>query len=244
MARVVAQGRCPSPRCGSSDAYTEYDDGGYHCFSCGLHGAGNVYKKLAKALAQSKVPLEDSVCPPMPLDSDTELPARVLQWIKKYGLTDAEIDENEMLYSPSESLLIFPVRDYKGKLLMWQGRNFSNKLRVPKYITRRPKDSVVMHIIGEQKGKMIVLTEDLISAIKVGRQCSTMPLWGSHISSSIAKILSTHFESAVIWLDCDKRDYAIRAAMQHCLFFPIVPLITSLDPKEYSDDEIQEILND
>lgn len=34
---VVSQGPCPAPDCGSSDAFTLYDDGHAHCFSCGHH---------------------------------------------------------------------------------------------------------------------------------------------------------------------------------------------------------------
>ena len=120
---------------------------------------------------------------------------------------------------------------------MWQGRYFGRNPRHPKYFTRGNYESV-LDIIGQPLGKNIILTEDLISAIKVGRKHTTMPLWGSYLSTSNAKRLSVLFSEAFLWLDYDKREEAVKLSLKHCLHLDIIPIITHLDPKCYTDGEI------
>jgi len=240
MAQILSQGPCPY--CASHDAYTTYVDGGYHCFSCGAHQGENPYKTIKQKLnMRGTVILE---IPPLPEDV-VELPSntKAHDWVKSYGITDAEIVTNEFLWSEEKSLLIYPVSDPAVGLLMWQARYFGDKPRHPKYLTRGLKDSVI-HIIGADKKGPLVLTEDLLSAIKVGRQQAAMPLWGSALSREMAQRLSIVHKDIRLWLDYDKREEAIKISLRHCLFLDIVPIITKLDPKCYDDDEITEYLKD
>lgn len=234
---VLRQGPCPY--CSSSDAFTEYDDGGHHCFSCHAHQPGNAYKKMMEKLTTTLKPVAE--CPPLPEDTTSPLDARAMAWVKKYSITDAEIDQNQMLWSEEKQLLIFPVLNEVGEVLMWQGRYFGPKKTHPKYLTRGLKESLV-HIIGQDKKGSLVLTEDLISAIKVSRVAPAMPIWGSSISPELVQRLRLLYPEVLLWLDFDKRDTSIKLAMKHCLWIHIDPLITQLDPKCYSDDEIKEFL--
>ncbi len=234
---VLRQGPCPY--CASSDAFTEYDDGGVHCFSCGKHQPGNAYKKMMEKLTTTLKPVVG--CPELPEDTTNVLDPRATAWVKKYGITDAEIDENKMLWSEEKQLLIFPVLNEVGEVLMWQGRYFGPKKTHPKYLTRGLKESLV-HIIGQDKPGPLVLTEDLISSIKVGRQQPAMPIWGSAISAELVQQVRLLYPHVVLWLDFDKRDTSIKLAMKHCLWIHIDPLITQLDPKCHSDLEIAKFL--
>jgi hypothetical protein len=234
---VLRQGACPY--CASHDAYTEYEDGGVHCFSCGKHQPGNAYKKMMEKLTTTLKPVVG--CPELPEDTTSVLAPRATAWVKKYSITDAEIDKNKMLWSEEKQLLIFPVLNEVGEVLMWQGRYFGPKPRHPKYLTRGLKESLV-HIIGQDKQGPLVLTEDLISAIKVGRQQPAMPIWGSAISAELVQRLRLLYPEVILFLDYDKRDTSIRLAMKHCLWIHIEPLIALLDPKDYSDEELAELL--
>jgi hypothetical protein len=248
MAGVIKQGACPY--CASHDAYTEYDDGGYHCFSCGAHLPGNEYKKMIAKLGAGtgKTVVE---CPALPEDSTSLIGPRgnaqgtvspqAYAWLGKVGITDAEIDQNNMLWSEDKQLLIFPVLDEVGDILMWQGRYFGDKPRHPKYLTRGLKETTVC-IIGQGKKGPLVLTEDLLSAIKVGRQQPAMPIWGSSVSSELVQRLRLIYPAVRLWLDFDKRETSVRIAVKHSLWIDIDPIITQLDPKCYTDEEIESYL--
>jgi len=242
MSSIVSQGPCP--RCASSDAYTEYDDGGTHCFSCGLHTPGNAYKKLLGGATVTQKKLKLSLCPPLPGDAARLLGwgidgvFHVVDWLQRYGITHAEMDEYQFLYSPEKRYLIFPVYDPNGNLVMWQARYFGDNPSHPKYITRGvPAD--VLHILGRPSDS-IVLVEDLLSAIKVSRVAAAMPLWGSHISANLIQRISLEYSSAILWLDYDKRVEAVEMAIGKAI--PIKVVITKHDPKMYNDIEIQGFL--
>lgn len=255
----IRQGACP--RCPSSDAYTEYDDGGTHCFSCGWHTPGNAYKKLlGKAIMHpNKVVLEK--CPLLPEDAigliglaHTCRTHKTLEWLSHYGITLSEIDTHQFCWSEGNQYLIFPVYDPRGNLIMWQARYFGDNPRHPKYLTRGFKEDV-LHVLGqpgkspflngaredvEPRTDSIVLVEDLISAIKVSRVTPAMPLWGSSLSPQNAHRLSLVYGSAYLWLDYDKREEAVKQAIKHSLSLSIHPIITKLDPKCYGAEDIRE----
>jgi len=260
---VISQGPCPY--CSSSDAYTLYDDGGTYCYSCHdprAYSKGNSYHNLTDIVAglsldrQTKINLrakEINPTPPLPEDSHPLVHpygrgysieyAKAYQWVLSYGITDAEIDKHGFLFSDEKKLLIFPAVDKHLGLLMWQGRYFGDNKRHPKYLTRGLKDSVV-HIIGADKPGPLVLVEDLISAIKVGRVAPAMPLWGSYLSKEMAQRLSIMWNEVYLWLDYDKREEATKQSIQHCMRLDIKPIITSLDPKCYTEEEIENTLED
>jgi hypothetical protein len=234
----------PCPYCTSSDAYVEYADGGAKCFSCGKYIPANKYKALGQS---PKATIGASVCPQLPEDAKgllkapyTAITQAAYIWVHKYGITDAEIDEHNFCISEKERLLIFPVYGNSLRdLIMWQAKTF--KPGMPKYITRG-KPEEVLHIIGADKGRCITLVEDLISAIKIGRQAPAAPLWGSHVSQTQAMRLSRLYDSANLYLDYDKKDSSIKQCMKNSCIIKMKPIVTALDPKEYSDEQIKSAL--
>jgi len=262
MTELVSQGACPY--CTSSDAYAEYADGGHHCYSCGAHKPGSAYAKLLGGATVHPKETKLGRCPPLPEDAMRLLGrcvdgvSNVVGWLQRYGITYAEMDRHDFLFSPEKQYLIFPVYNIFGSLLMWQARYFGSNPKHPKYITRGVKD--VLHIVGkpdrsfltpdhyvETKPRLedgtIVLVEDLLSAIKVGRVCSAMPLWGSHLSVNTAHRLSLQFKKAVLWLDYDKRQEAVKIALERSMVLPVHVVITQHDPKTYTEEEIREKIN-
>jgi len=250
MGIVITQGPCPYPHCThASKGYVEYDDGGFHCFSCGKHGNGNGYIGLESRIRLDKESTAESTYPPLPddvfplaqsADGSNPLGKKALNWVLKYGLTFAEIEQNSFLWSETKQYLIFPVFD-KANLLMWQARYFGTNKKHPKYITNGPaRDS--MHTLSQEGIQGIVLVEDLISAIKVSRVITAMPLWGSQLSSiTLQRVQLTGHSPIYLWLDYDKKEKAIEWA-GHSNY--LRPIITLLDPKCYTTEEIQAILND
>lgn len=242
----------PCPNCGSSDALAEYEDGHKWCFSCkyyeppinSINGYRNKFdKEEGKHYSQCV----------LPDDFDYNIGHKGVEWLKKYSLSHKEIVDNRFGWSnkgiflkkqqvPMAPLLVFPIYDQVGHLLMWQARNFGE--HGPKYYTKGAKDC--LHILGEQQGDTVIVTEDLISAIKVSRIAPAMPLWGSYLSLEIARRLSSRFNKVVMWLDKDKAQDSFKQAQNLSYLFKegMTSIRTERDPKDYSTQELQEYLNE
>jgi len=96
---------------------------------------------------------------------------------------------------------------------------------------------------GNDTGK-VVITEDKLSAIKVARQVDAIPALGTQFQRhKVARLAALGYQKVYVWLDKDKwregRDIA-----DHCKWLGLsaTALLTPLDPKEYTDEQIMEYL--
>lgn len=228
------------PRCGSKDNLGVWEDGHKWCFGCHYYesGDGNLNQEiLLKRIKYNNDKITSKVS--LPNDFDYSIPPAALDWLAKYDLTKQEIIANHIGYSEEHQRLIFPVFSETGEVLMWIGRAFGDKHTSKYYIKGDVKG--VLHILGY--GKILVLTEDLVSAIKVSRVTAAMPVFGSHVSNYTLLKTSRFFKELAIWLDRDKAAEAVKAAQRARLFFDVVSVvITDKDPKEYGVKEIRRYL--
>ena len=237
------------PRCqkmgmdNAQDNLGVFSDGHKWCFSCGYYISSegrNLTEVESKLKQQQKENKYNDLC--LPSDYTTILPANTLEWLKRYGITNKEIITNRIGWSAFYENLIFPVFDVSDNLLFYQGRSFSSNRDKPRYSTQGYAEKV-FHIIGSDGTDICVLVEDIISAIKVGRQISAMPLWGSNLSIERIIRLSKLTHNLVIWLDADKATYAMSRRIRALPYFESVRCVLSLnDPKEYNDEAIQRFL--
>lgn len=241
------------PNCGSRDNLARYTDGHAWCFGCGYFESPKLEVRIQKTFPtitndSFNWPMSESGGTHLAIPDDTTayLPTRVLTWIKKYGITGAECKDNLFGWSEAAQMLVMPVYSgsswfdstTRGRLLMWQGRYFGPNEKHPKYLTRgRAED--VLHLLDFVQTDALVLTEDLISAIKVGRQFSTVPLFGSNLSLERIVRLSKITKRLVIWLDDDKYEEALKFRNRAAQYIPNVHVLrTPKDPKEYNDEAI------
>jgi len=238
----------PCPECGSKDNLGVWDDNHEFCFGCGYYKASNsvglsdIQSRLQQQ-EEKETTSYDSIN--LPFDCTRTLPKIALEWLHKYGLTHDEIHtKNTFLWSPAYEALVYGVFDPFGNLLMWQSRYFGHNLAVPRYHTEGKPESVY-HIFNHSGiSSTITVVEDVISAIKVGRVAHTMPLWGSTISPKRAFNLAKLYSNLNIWLDNDKKRYAVQTRYWVASYFDHVGcIITQNDPKEYSDGDIREYLS-
>lgn len=186
----------------------------------------------------------------LPNDFNYSIASRAVEWLRKYNITDEEINRERLGWSDSKQYLVLPVFDIYDNLLLWQGRYFGPNESHPRFFTSGTPETV-FHIV-DAKGRLdirdapmwsrsfVVLVEDYLSSIKVGRQFPAMPLFGSEISLDRIRKLSDHVTSLVIWLDRDKLKNAVKARFKALTYFTTVSIIVSdLDPKEYSDADIR-----
>lgn len=164
------------------------------------------------------------------LNLTTDIPMKAKQWLLKYGITNQEIEQNNIAYNANSNILVLlHTQNY------WQGRCFGDQHQ--KYLSKGNKP---LTIYGN--GDTIVCVEDVLSAIKIARlspdYCAT-PLLGSSMSLETTQSLSEQFKKILIWLDRDKAKEAIRISRnlkQRGILVDVV--ISPKDPKDYEKGEI------
>lgn len=89
----------------------------------------------------------------------------------------------------------------------------------------------------------VVIVEDILSAIRVGKHIDSCSLLGTKITTSQAAELGKYAE-VTTWLDSDKAGrsgaYKIRKTLG--LITEVSNILTDKDPKELSDKQIKEAL--
>ncbi len=241
---LIKQTQCPEcakqGRDNSKDNLAVYSDGHSYCYQCGHYEHGDVIKAF-KGRQEPLETIKDTDVY-LPEDVSTEYPYRALQWVSQYELTKVDLLNHGVLWSDYYHRLIFPVYSSDG-VLAWQGRYFGEEKQAKWFGRGNLRDTY--HILGTNQEKL-VLTEDIISAIKVSKYYQAMPLFGSHIGLQRFKRLSMLVDEeteVVVWLDFDKAKEALKEAKLGALYnLNVRTIVAELDPKEYSYNEIQGFL--
>jgi len=240
MSTFVRLEQCP--RCAENgrdrhgDNLGVYSDGGAHCFSCGFHRAA---KFALKHLIERNV-TDDKEKAVLPSDFQREIPTAGWKWLLQCQLP-MSYWKTYCGYSPREERLIFtvgnPTRFSVGRFVG------DPSLGKSKWKVYGDKSSYV-EIVSEQLSEQIVLVEDIISAHKVGHVASSIPLFGTIITDLVVKKLQELNRPVRLWLDQDQYSLLPRKInrLQAFLGVSVSHITTRKDPKEYSIEEIKEIL--
>lgn len=246
---VIKKEQCPKCKLlgkdNSLDNLAIYSDNHSFCYSCGYISYPNRLKNFSKT-TEPKVQ-ESTLL--LPEDSNTNYPKIALDWINQYELTENDLLLNNVLYSNSISRLIFPIYNSDWSIIAWQGRYFGDNEETKKKQKWFGRGNLrdTFNILGNKESNRLVLTEDILSAIKVAKMdVMAMPLYGSFVGRERFKWLLTILGREVkieVWLDPDKRTEAIKEAKMGILCGLIThPILSTKDPKEHTFLEIEEIL--
>lgn len=173
------------------------------------------------------------------------IPNEGYAWLYKYGIEDEEIKSFGIAYSERYKRLILPVFN-DTKLVYWQGRNlFKATKDNPKYLNIRQSGAknVFFKRCCERHSDIfsntLVVVEDIISAIKVGRYFNSLALLGSYFPIDILNEFKD-YDTIIIYLDSDKWKTSIKAAkhFNQITGKRFIVRYHEHDPKELSDEEI------
>jgi hypothetical protein len=233
----------PCPRCGSKDNCGEYDDGHEYCFGCKYFKPG----KTNLAEVHRTCPVITANSKNFPEDAEYYIPVEPMKWLLSCGITYSTQKQFGIQWSPSQQLVCWKIGN-----LGWQGRCFSPEAKT-KYISHG-KIHEEIYVIGstfplsflsENPRYTVVLVEDYISAIRVSNYLPVMPLFGCTINLEALITLARQFNTVLVWLDSDKLDNARRIAKNaNMVGLEGTVIYTKKDPKEYTNEEIKEKLND
>lgn len=169
-------------------------------------------------------------------------PIKPLHWIRQYGITDKEISAYQIAYSETQRRVILPIW-WQGEKVGYQLRRIYDDDKGPKYITRTTGGPGFMSF-GCIPTDKIVIVEDIISAIKVGRHEQALALMSTSITQRMKLVLSK-YGMFYIWLDMDNEQVisnAIKLLKTLGIFGTTKLLYTPNDPKEYDDTTIKGFL--
>jgi hypothetical protein len=176
-----------------------------------------------------------------------DIPAIGLAWLYKYGLNDYDISYYGIVYSTTLNRVVLPVYDSTGKLVYYQARNLGEITeKSPKYmnVKARGRDNIYFKVGDPSLPRdRVVLVEDILSAIRVGKQEDAIGLLYAYIPDDLVLSLSKTYPEIVLWLDPDKINRMTGRVKRYRSFNINVKMIrASQDPKFYTDEEIADKL--
>jgi hypothetical protein len=242
MATFLYNGPCG--KCGSRDNKAHYSDGSTWCWGCHdlSRASDSKYIHVNENHSQLKeeyVSLQPDLC--------FDYPGHVVSWLARYGISVGEAIKHGWKYSPYWDQLVFLFNDEEGNPACVQARNFRKGAKTKYYNQGSPSDVLpIFGLMDENVDRsMLVVSEDAVSAARIGSSCPSMPCLGSYLPShKLMALKRLKFTKLITWLDSDKlkesREIAQRAKW---LGFDTRVVYTELDPKCHTDEEIMRIIS-
>ena len=238
--------------CGSSSGNTllvSHNAKGYscYCFSCGEQDFEHKgvlslteRKELQELNDQTKVRITSVE---LPEDCAKDFPLEARLWLYSAGITPHKAVEVGIRYSPSYKRVVLPVYNPQGDVTWYQMRAVFPG-QTPKYHQPSAERDTVMYLSHPQVATgTIVVTEDIVSAIRVGEVTPAASLLGTKITTAQAAYLG-QFDKVLVWLDNDRAGIQgaakVRKALE--LLTETRNITSELDPKKYSSVQIEEII--
>ena len=231
-----------------------------HCFRSADHGGYEPHGMLSLADLAARRSADTALWSgplALPKDFTLEVPARHSGWLLKAGIGFDLQRKYGIGYSEKTNRVILPV--YKGTELIAFTARATDGTK-PKYIARHKdghengyfaSDPALVLGTDSVRGFDLVVVEDILSAIRVGRLVRTIALLGTSSRGKIDglwKDFGLHSNPTIaVWLDGDKGGRKGRNALARDLALQganVIRINTPLDPKRYSNREIREILRD
>ena len=215
-----------------------------YCFRCHLKGFIPAQLSIAERIAalaeanQADAESRQEVHLPAPGVMDVQKwPDWARLWLYKAGFSNDMIRSLGFYYHERMQRVVMPVKD-NGELVYWQARG--NNPDLPKYINPQVDKARLVYKQGTP-GDVLVLTEDMLSAAKVGLVGWAWSLMGTSLSLPLALQIASLSVPVIVALDPDAAGRAGGNAIVKSLSLLGVPCRTAYmerDPKFHSRQEI------
>lgn len=223
---MSARSKCPD--CGSSDGLAKYPNGNW-CFSCGTLTPG--INNVKKTGFDINLVQQDDVLTLLQKD-----------YLNKYHLGNEDVKRYKITNNSRNNRINFGYYS-NGTLIGCWMRSLDPNVK-PKWLFAGNKNFNWHYKNYKYTKDVLVLVEDVISAIRVSKYCSVVCLGGTSINSRILTPLVLQYNKVVLFLDGDKAGKtATEKIKQYYKLMREVKIIkTTKDPKEYTDEELIEVL--
>jgi len=229
----------PCPRCRQRKADTRgdnlirFEDGGGYCFACGHVERATRYPSF-EAMAKTRKEVNEF--------PRTEIwrPTKEWDYLHQF-LTEDEISRS-FVYDTSRNRAVLR----QGVPTFYWGRSAGED---PKVLSFGEKEFILFgfgnRYLPGFVSNTLVIVEDPVSAIAVGRVCTALPLFGTEFPTKWYQRLAyvTEIKRLVFWLDDDAFNRSLEYTYKFSSVFETSFIRTPKDPKEYSRDETSKYLN-
>ncbi|QYD70860.1 toprim domain-containing protein [Paraburkholderia edwinii] len=123
-------------------------------------------------------------------------------WLLKASCGAPEIAQLGAYWHAPSARVVLPVAD-DGELVYWQARDpsWTRKSERPKYVNPEVNKERLVARYGS--GDEIVLTEDILSAYRVGQEGEGWSLLGTNLTNGVLARLIDERKPVAVWLDPD-----------------------------------------
>lgn len=227
------------------------------CYRCGGWGrdGGNLagVGAFARHVHAPKVKIPNEVKLPGDFTNEIrDMPVAVRSKLHQCKVGQNLVNQYGIGWSPRWERLIFPV--YHGsELAAFQARYFGTDPEASKYITRYKDSGALWQLFKSRNAPlaedMVVIVEDMLSAVRVAEMNDCVCLYGTELSDEILVRLATNgFKRGVIWLDWDnhtvrKKGVNISDRLTMVGIRGTI-MVDTTDPKHFTYSEIENILKD
>lgn len=221
------------------------DSGGYRawCFRCQAGGSApgpalSLAERLERMRQLENADAELATALPEPAvlaDQLQDWPMQARLWLYKAGLGGAEIRRLGAYYHPPSNRVVLPVPGG-----YWQARSIDG--RQPKYLGAATGRTTAVAAWGE--GPTLVVTEDILSAFKVGMVTSAVAALGTSPSAAVVNHIM-QFKDVRVWLDPDPAGRrGATKIISRLRAYGVSPanVVSDRDPKLLSKEQIREHL--
>lgn len=237
-----------------------------YCYRCSDHGwvahppeslAARI-KRINKEKAAEKAAVTGVGLPTPFVTNPAEWPLEARVWLYRAGMSNAAIQEAGFYYHERTRRVVLPVVNEQGQLIYWQARGFDDDR--PKYINPEVDKSKVVYRAGPKETEeasrtigsiqrepagVLVLTEDILSAWKVGQEVPAWCILGTSLSDAMLPEVIREGRHVLVWLDPD--DAGTKGAGKivralRALGLQAKRITSTADPKLLSREEIRSII--
>lgn len=181
----------------------------------------------------------------LPYDFTLDIPVHAMLWLLKASITPYRARQMGIGYSEYFQRVILPIYQ-DGKLVYFQARAIMPDQEI-KYINPVVDRSAIGYWVIPKgaNNSRIIITEDILSAIRVGYHVPAMSALGTSLSVPLANQLTDRYQHITTWLDPDKAGIDGARGMRKLvgLTTPTSDILSEKDPKAYSDEEIVNYLS-
>lgn len=226
-----------------------------YCFRCGASGMHMEQElpkeKLRRLQEQAKADAfmrEQAELPEAHAYDPSKWPERDALWFYRMGISPRRIKELGLYWNADMQRVVLPIFE-DDQPVFWTARSTSAS---PKWLGPRVKKRGLFAKYGVGKGTHVVLTEDPLSAYKVGLVSEAWSLLGTKLQPRHMTQLAELGRPVIVWLDDDKgrpggsnpgQEAARKIAAQlRTLGLQVRNMKSDRDPKYYPRHELEKML--
>ena len=220
----------------------------YNCFRAKCPATGFISSIPGTTTLEKEEQKKKKEFVPRPFEKPlVKLPDEVAQWLfDKYELPLEALEYEGIKYEPEYKRTYAPLFNSEGYEVGGETKktDFSGD-GAPKTLRYPTAQSSGLHYVraGARRAGPIIVSEDVLSAIKLSKYFKSVALLGTTFNAQIAGELAQQTDTLIMYLDPDAINKALRYRKKYSLYFRnFFVVVGSKDPKDTPHTELQQLL--